>query len=145
MWLNCSNKPKRVELLGSNARVPGNRVWGRAVAVTGSKVSNRRGRPISIPISAYAHCFQLHREGLGFRRIAMRLESLGVFTTRSSGYRLIAGLAPYQGRCGEHGAEGLHPQRGRRNRASHRTSDWGSGEGTAGLRGGCKPLGRPSS
>jgi hypothetical protein len=59
---------------------------------------NGRGRPVSIPESAFAECFRLHGEGHGYRRIADLLAGQGVYTTKSSVERLIRGLPPYTGR-----------------------------------------------
>lgn len=54
------------------------------------------GRPASIPMTAYGTVHRLHSLGLGYRRIVRFLESEMVFTTKSSVYRLIHRLPPYQ-------------------------------------------------
>ena len=58
----------------------------------------QRGRPRSIPSSAYSVCFRLYSQGFGYRRIAEILEGQGVFTTRGSVERLVKGRGTYSGR-----------------------------------------------
>ena len=53
------------------------------------------GRPASIPQWAFGEVFRLRDLGYGCRRIARSLEEAGVFTTRSSVYRLLNGQPPY--------------------------------------------------
>ena len=60
-----------------------------------NKLIRRLGRPVSIPVEAYDEVFRLHAAGLGYRRIATRLESIGVYTTKSSVERLLKGQSPY--------------------------------------------------
>ena len=61
-------------------------------------VDVKTGRPQSIPPWAWPEVFRLHRQGLGYRRVAVSLETLKVITTKSSVERLVQGLPPYQGR-----------------------------------------------
>ena len=56
-----------------------------------------RGRPASIPRSAFADVLRWHGQGFGCRRIAPLLEKRQVFTTRSSIHRLLKGQSPYAG------------------------------------------------
>ena len=65
-------------------------------AMDGVELGNLRGRPASIPERVYDDVFRWRSEGLGYQRISRRLEGQGIFTTRSSVHRLIAGLPPYQ-------------------------------------------------
>jgi len=55
------------------------------------------GRPASIPEWAFGEVFRLRDLGYGCRRIVRSLEEAGVFTTRSSVYRLLNGQPPYAG------------------------------------------------
>jgi len=57
-----------------------------------------KGRPASIPQSAYGLVFRLYSLGHGYRRIAGMLEDEGVFTTRGSVERLVKGRGCYAGR-----------------------------------------------
>ena len=61
-------------------------------------IDAKTGRPTSIPAWAWPKVFELHRQGLGYRRVAVSLESLRVWTTKSSVERLVRGLPPYQSR-----------------------------------------------
>ena len=54
-----------------------------------------QGRSASIPNEAYDAAFRLHAEGHGCRMIARLLEDQGVYTTKSSVFRLLRGLPPY--------------------------------------------------
>ncbi len=58
----------------------------------------RTGRPQSIPPHMWGTVFELHGQGLGYRRVADALIPRGVFTTKSSVERLIKGKPPYAGR-----------------------------------------------
>lgn len=53
-------------------------------------------RPQSIPGHMVDEVVRLARQGFGARRIAKRLESVGIWTTKSSVHRLLAGQSPYQ-------------------------------------------------
>ena len=54
-----------------------------------------QGRHASIPREAHAATLKLHTDGHGYQKIARLLEDLGVFTTKSSVFRLLKGLPPY--------------------------------------------------
>ena len=54
-----------------------------------------RGRPVSIPRSAFADIRRWRGEGYGYQRISRLLEGVGVFTSRGSVERLVKGLPPY--------------------------------------------------
>ena len=58
----------------------------------------KQGRKRSIPERVWGDALRLYSDGCGYRAVASRLASLGVFTTRGSVERLVKGLAPYEGR-----------------------------------------------
>ena len=53
------------------------------------------GRPASIPVTAYELVFQWHSKGYGARRIVRLLESLEIFSTKSSVGRLLLRQGTY--------------------------------------------------
>ena len=55
----------------------------------------KRGRQISIPIEMQSSIFTMHKEGMGVRKLSNYLWSIGIQASRSSVYRLLAGLPPY--------------------------------------------------
>ena len=55
----------------------------------------RQGRPPSIPVTAYELVFQWHSKGYGARRIVRLLESLEIFSTKSSVGRLLLRQGTY--------------------------------------------------
>ena len=57
-----------------------------------------QGRSASIPVEFHDAAFRLHAEGHGCRTIARLLEDQGVYTTKSSVYRLLTGQPPYSRR-----------------------------------------------
>ena len=58
----------------------------------------KKGRPASIPDTAFGQVFLLYGQGRGYRAIAGLLEHQGIYTTKSSVERLIRGLPAYTGR-----------------------------------------------
>ena len=58
-------------------------------------MTTKTGRPQAIPKRAYAEVHRLHGLGHGYQRISPMLESLGVFTSKSSVERCVKGLGCY--------------------------------------------------
>jgi len=54
-----------------------------------------RGRPVSIPETAFADVRRWRSQGFGYIRISRLLEGVGVFTSKSSVERLLKGQPPY--------------------------------------------------
>ena len=54
-----------------------------------------RGRPVSIPETAFAGVRRWRSQGFGYIRISRLLEGVGVFTSKSSVERLLKGHPPY--------------------------------------------------
>ena len=57
--------------------------------------ARRKGRPKSIPERYFVRVFRWKLAGLGYQRIAHRLNAAGVPTSRGSVERLLKGLPPY--------------------------------------------------
>lgn len=66
------------------------------MGVSSSNRGKRRGRPQSIPVTAYESVLQLHSLGYGSRRIVRLLEDQGVYSTKSSVSRLLLGQGTYK-------------------------------------------------
>jgi len=62
-----------------------------------NKSRKRRGRPQSIPVTAYESVFQWHFRGYGSRRIVRLLEDLGIYAAKSSVSRLLLKQGTYGG------------------------------------------------
>ena len=63
---------------------------------SGRNGAERRGRPQSIPVTAYETVFRLQCRGFGVRRIVRLLEGLGIYSTKSSVSRLLLRQGTYR-------------------------------------------------
>ncbi|MDA1129632.1 MAG: hypothetical protein O2913_13200 [Chloroflexi bacterium] len=69
-----------------------------AVGLTRWAPNGRQGRRPSIPAEMFDQVFAWHSQDIGERRISNLLGEMGIFASKSSVFRLLHGLPPYQER-----------------------------------------------